>query len=87
MRIRDVLVGKSALSCFDQSLRLAPLAAQTRCTLSRLELAMRIISNGARRPGAQRWWDKSFAIIIYLLEKVGRRRVEQAGRVRGPKIY
>lgn len=40
MRIEDLLVGKSAFSSFDQSLRLAPLAAQTRCTLSLSDIAL-----------------------------------------------
>ncbi len=43
MRIEDVLVGKAAHLSFDQSLRLAPLAAHTRRTLSLFDVALKII--------------------------------------------
>ena len=41
MRMKDLLVGKSALSYLNQSLRLEPLAAQTRCTLSPFDLLVK----------------------------------------------
>lgn len=53
MKVEDLLVGKSALLPLNQSQRLVPLAAQTRCTLSRyhltlLDIAMEI-GNGPRK--------------------------------------
>lgn len=43
MRMKDLLVGKSALSYLNQSLRLEPLAAQSRCTLSPFDLLVEIL--------------------------------------------
>ena len=43
MRMKDLLVGKSALSYLNQSLRLEPLAAQTRCTLSPSDLLVEML--------------------------------------------
>ena len=55
MRIKDLLVGKSALSTFNQSMGVEPLAAQTKCTLSPFNLLIEDngIKQELRKPGAK----------------------------------
>ena len=75
MRMKDLLVGKSAPSYLNQSLRLEPLAAQTRCTLSPFDLLVGNINGPiVQESQAQKFARRTRESIFFLLEKVGSRR-------------